>query len=351
MGLEGGATAVQAFYESCEVRYRDCAKRDSKFIEEIESRVMERLLPSAYKDDEEAQVQDRVFIDKITHLESEVTEESTSAKEILDEASMKLITERLEAMNGASLPRDKLNSLMEFIDELCKAIERHGNTSNADNLIPVLTLALIKAKPEHMVSDLRYIQRFRNHSRLTGKIAYNLTNVLAVVSLIESADLDKAKGESIYTLVTRSATQLHLQDAEAKETETDANPKEPQSPSMLMRPLTEINAMASNVFTKVTFYPRAISTAVADTFRRAKTGEELASPKPIGSKWAERTAKHPDTGEVIEEDLEIRAFRHRIMSMSSYDEMSVREIPMVFADYRKLLMTFCFEQDNSPTKK
>lgn len=347
--VEEKAAAVQAFYETCETRYRDCAKRDGQFMEKLEAQVMQRLLPSAYED-EDGRIQDRVLLEKIS-LYSEMDDESSPAESILDEAALKEAQDRLVAMNSAPLPREKLEILMEFIDGLCKAIERHGSTANADVLLPVLTLAIIKSRPEHIITDLRFIQRFRNHSRLTGRTAYNLTNVLAVVSLIESAKVEEmGQGETIYSLVTKSATDLQQAEAPVAKDEAE-KPVEPQSPSMLMKPLTEINAMASTVFTKVTFYPRALSSAVADTFRRAKTAEDLASPRPIGSKWVERTAKHPDTDQVIEEDLEIRAFRHRIMGMTSFDEMTVREIPMVFADYRKLLMTFCFEPDKGPAKK
>jgi hypothetical protein len=109
---------------------------------------------------------------------------------------------------------------------------------------------------------------------------------------------------------------------------------------MLMRPLTEL----TNVFTRVTTYPRAFSTAFVDSFRRSKTTEEASALRPVGSKWTERAVKHPDTGEPMAvEDLEIRAFRHRVMSLEKYDELTVKEIPMMFADYKKLLMTFHFE--------
>jgi Rab5 GDP/GTP exchange factor len=67
---------------------------------------------------------------------------------------------------------------MAFCDRIFLAIKEKEEALNADILIPVTMLALVQAKPKNLISDLRYIQRFRNHSQLTGRIAYNLTNIV-----------------------------------------------------------------------------------------------------------------------------------------------------------------------------
>lgn len=337
--IDAKGEEVQNFYAEAELRLSGHLKSRPEYMDELEELLLENM--SAIYEDSDAEIQDKILLDKMESLDRAEAEEKSKAEEILDEASQKEVKELLDKLEETKMPKEKLQIVLDLSKMCYEKIQNHQQVVNADMLLPVLMLALIKAKPKHFISDLRYIQRFRNHSKLTGEVAYNLTNVLAVVSLIQGAQVDKIneKGESIYTLVSRSTSHVKIEGEEHKST--------PESPSMLMRPLTEL----SNVFTRVTTYPRAFSSAVVDSFRRSKAADEVSLPRPVGSKWVERTIKHPETGELMaEEDLEIRAFRHRIMSLEKFDELSVKEIPMMFADYKKLLMTFHFEPAK-PDKK
>lgn len=220
----------------------------------------------------------------------------------------------------------------------------------ADDLIPILVRVVSFAKPKHLISDLRYIQRFHYHGHMKGQMAYSFTNILAVASFVEDVKIDETNGESIYNLVSRSSTNLKSSPR------PQAHEPVPESPSALMRPLTEFNAMATTVFNKVTFVPRAITSAVADTFRsRSKSStledhQQLGSaspaalPLPSDGEWCERTRQvHPATGELIPSDEVINSFRRKVVRLGSYDEMVVKDIPVMFADYKRLLMTYHFE--------
>ena len=246
----------------------------------------------------------------------------------------------LGELEGAQTPKEKLEVVMQFCGLLYNEVKKKDERTSADVLIPVLLLAVVKARPLRLVSDLRFVQRFRNHSHLTNVTAYNLTNLLAVMSVLEETKVDKLKsGESIYSLVSRSTTHIKLDEGQAK--------SQPSSPSMLMRPITEFNAMATNVFSKVTFYPRAISSAVAESFRSrsaSKTMDELAT---LG--WEERTdVRRPDTGEIYVEDEVLREFQQHVMQLEGFDDMTLKELPVLFSDYKKLLMTFRFKPAPKP---
>jgi len=251
-GIDATAELVQAFYEKCAADYSECVRCDSGFMEEVEARLVGRLLPGVY---EEARVQDRVLLDKMAGLEGLAEEGEDAVAEMLDEATLAHAKDLLHSMKVAKLPKAKLDILLSFVQTICDNLNSRQSLPNADTLLPALLLATIKSRPQHLISDLLYIQRFRNHATLSGQVAYNLTNVMAVVRLIETAQVDRVGegGESIYSLVSRSTSHLqqHVEDTKKVEEKEDM----PHSPSMLMRPLTEINAMASSVFTKVTFYP------------------------------------------------------------------------------------------------
>ncbi|KAF9386288.1 hypothetical protein CPB97_003857 [Podila verticillata] len=59
---------------------------------------------------------------------------------------------------------------------------------SADVLIPLLIFSVVKSNPPMLISNLRYIQRFKVQDHLTGELAYCLTNMMAVVSFLETLD-------------------------------------------------------------------------------------------------------------------------------------------------------------------
>lgn len=110
----------------------------------------------------------------------------------------------------------------------------------------------------------------------------------------------------------------------------------------MLRPLTEFNAMAVNVFNKVTLVPRAISTAIGDTFKMRSKSSIIAEGQAV--EWKHKAGiKHPETGETLKSDQEIENFRLKMVQLTSVDDLSLKDIPIIFSDYKSLLMTFALE--------
>ncbi|KAF9347686.1 hypothetical protein BGX26_000848 [Mortierella sp. AD094] len=59
---------------------------------------------------------------------------------------------------------------------------------SADVLLPLLIFSVVKCNPPMLISNLSYIQRFKVQDHLTGELAYCLTNMMAVVSFLETLD-------------------------------------------------------------------------------------------------------------------------------------------------------------------
>jgi hypothetical protein len=59
---------------------------------------------------------------------------------------------------------------------------------SGDILLPFLIFAVVKANPPDLVSQLLFIQRFRNE-RVGGEESYCLTNFMAVAEFLENVDL------------------------------------------------------------------------------------------------------------------------------------------------------------------
>ncbi|KAL1933956.1 hypothetical protein VTP01DRAFT_8046 [Rhizomucor pusillus] len=62
-------------------------------------------------------------------------------------------------------------------------------STSADVLLPLLIFTVVKSNPTNFLSNLKFIQRFRRPSSITGQDSYCLTNMMAVVSFLETTNL------------------------------------------------------------------------------------------------------------------------------------------------------------------
>ncbi|KAK3843811.1 MAG: hypothetical protein J3R72DRAFT_101669 [Linnemannia gamsii] len=73
-------------------------------------------------------------------------------------------------------------------DNALPALPSSRKQYSADVLLPLLIFSVVKSNPPMLISNLRYIQRFKVQDQLTGELAYCLTNMMAVVSFLETLD-------------------------------------------------------------------------------------------------------------------------------------------------------------------
>jgi len=103
-------------------------------------------------------------------------------------ASWALAESELGKMNQFKAPRDKLVCVLNT----CRIINntltsRQGSDGGADEFLPVLIYVTLRANPERLESNLKYIQRFRGESRLISEAAYFFTNLVSAVRFLSRA--------------------------------------------------------------------------------------------------------------------------------------------------------------------
>lgn len=226
----------------------------------------------------------------------------------------------LSALDVSRTPVDKMACLVHICKILTEANEPDAlkEEKSADQLLPSLIHLCIQARPCHLISNIRFIQRFRNSARLaTGHEAYCLTNFQAILAHFMGGgdgELDK-KRQLNYSLTmeeiswnrekfiqNESSSTLALLSTNSSE----AHRKEGSDGNAVISNATtlafnELNLMATSVMNKITFVPRAISCAVADTFRGKPSIQTSSSSLSLESPEKKLTTSSPLASEKASE--------------------------------------------------
>ncbi|KAH7037756.1 uncharacterized protein B0I36DRAFT_70477 [Microdochium trichocladiopsis] len=155
----------------------------------------------------------------------------------------------LVTMHEKRYPLGKLNHLKAAHKSIVDTLAQFHPSSSADEIMPMLIYTLITMPPEalNVISDLRFIQRFRWEEKIEGEAAYCLTNLEAAITFLENVDLASLRAD-----------------------ETAAGPPKSETPGVLAR--TETFPPA---------YTPGISANVASA--AAVTSESVDGSKPVST--------------------------------------------------------------------
>ena len=102
---------------------------------------------------------------------------------------LSLAQQELLKIKGYRAPRDKVICVLNC----CKVIfgllkNAKSKDTSADSFVPMLIYVVLQANPEHLVSNIQYILRFRNQDKLGGEAGYYLSSLSGAIQFIESLD-------------------------------------------------------------------------------------------------------------------------------------------------------------------
>ncbi|PIL24759.1 hypothetical protein GSI_12645 [Ganoderma sinense ZZ0214-1] len=96
--------------------------------------------------------------------------------------------QELLKINHYKAPRDKLICILNCCKVIFGLIRHLHKDESADTFIPILIYVVIKGNPPHLLSNVEFINRFRNPTKLQSEAGYYLSSLMGAVSFIETMD-------------------------------------------------------------------------------------------------------------------------------------------------------------------
>ncbi|CAL8365249.1 unnamed protein product [Lota lota] len=198
LGADELSECVQDFYQNLSDRLTSHFKGSSESVErvmdQVEKYIMTRLYKSVFcpetTDDEKKDLatQHRIRALHWVNIEMLCVSMDEEIPEVSDNV-VKAITDVIE-MDSKRVPRDKLACITQCSKHIFTAIKITKNEpASADDFLPALIYIVLKANPPRLQSNIQYITRFCNPSRLmTGEDGYYFTNLCCAVAFIEKLD-------------------------------------------------------------------------------------------------------------------------------------------------------------------
>lgn len=132
---------------------------------------------------------DEVIAQKIT-IYGWISEEHLDIKPITEKGRkfLTLAQQELLKINSYRAPRDKVICVLNACKVIFGFLKNSKGDQSADAFVPLLIYTVLRAKPEHLVSNVQYIWRFRNQEKLGGEAGYYMSSLMGVVTFIENLD-------------------------------------------------------------------------------------------------------------------------------------------------------------------
>ncbi|KAF2029690.1 hypothetical protein EK21DRAFT_67322 [Setomelanomma holmii] len=99
-----------------------------------------------------------------------------------------LAQQELLKIKSYRAPRDKIICVLNCCKVIFGFLRTSKSDQSADAFVPLLIYTVLQANPDHLVSNVQYILRFRNQDKLGGEAGYYISSLMGAVQFIEGLD-------------------------------------------------------------------------------------------------------------------------------------------------------------------
>jgi len=195
-------------------------------------RRQEPLGPGRRGQHQEDVERDEVLAQKV-RIYKWVREEHLDIKPVGDKGRkfLNLAQQELLKIKSYRAPRDKIICVLNCCKVIFGFLRTSKSDQSADAFVPLLIYTVLQANPDHLVSNVQYILRFRNQDKLGGEAGYYISSLMGAVQFIEGLDktsltvTDEEFEKNVEAAVSAIA-ERHA-EAEASTTPTHLHPTTP----------------------------------------------------------------------------------------------------------------------------
>lgn len=119
-----------------------------------------------------------------------VSEEHLDIKPVSEKGRkfLHLAQQELLKIKSYRAPRDKIICILNCCKVIFGFLRTSSSDQSADSFVPLLIYTVLQANPDHLVSNVQYILRFRNQDKLGGEAGYYISSLMGAVQFIEGLD-------------------------------------------------------------------------------------------------------------------------------------------------------------------
>ncbi|KAI9458194.1 hypothetical protein BJY52DRAFT_1119786 [Lactarius psammicola] len=203
--------------------------------------------------------------------------------------------QELVKINHYKAPRDKLICILNCCKVIFGLIRHLNSEESADTFVPILIFVVLKANPEHLLSNVEFINRFRNPTKLQSEAGYYLSSLMGAVSFIETMDHTSLSG------ITQEEFEKNVEAAiQTLPSSRSHSPPLPSSSSSSSSSSPSVNPNLSAV-NRPPANPIPVPPPAPSRHQSLHAGEEPATPLALPSIDARRLLQR--TGDSISKPL------------------------------------------------